>query len=71
MPIQMHPVDSSAVSHVGYDPESKTMRIRFATGAVYQYPAVDPEEHQALLASSSLGRHLNQHFRSRGTRVSE
>lgn len=38
--IVLKPVDSSMIESTGYDPETQTLRIRFKTGAVYDYTPV-------------------------------
>ena len=64
MPIEMHPVESKAVSHQGYDPETKTLRVCYQNGGIYE-ASVEPEEYHALMAADSFGRHLNATFRLR------
>lgn len=64
--IEMKPVDrSSNVTALGYDPESKELHVRFASGGVYAYSGVSPEEHQALVNAPSVGSHLHAHIKSR------
>ena len=57
------PVDSSNIEAVGYDPDSKTLGVRFKDGGIYHYEGVSPEKHQALLESKSAGSHFHQHIK--------
>jgi hypothetical protein len=60
----MAPVEqSSNVAAVGYDAESQVLRVRFHSGAEYEYDGVPAEHHQALLASPSKGKHLARNIR--------
>lgn len=67
MPHEMKPVQSSNISEVGYDSESKTLRVRFKGGGLYELDC-EPHEHEAFLNSGSLGRHYHQNFRSRNAK---
>lgn len=53
--VTLHPVDSSMMSHIGYDPASKTLTILFSSGKRYDYAGVPPEVHDRFLAASSQG----------------
>ncbi len=68
----MQDVKSSTMSHIGHDLESQTLTIRFHNGATYAYSGVSPEEHQALVNASSIGKHFMAHIRDKykGKRVS-
>lgn len=52
------PVSSTSLKSVGYDPQTQTLELEFASGSVYQYANVPPEVHQALLEAESLGRYF-------------
>jgi len=65
----MAPVSSSAVSEVGHDPEAKVMRIRYSSGALYEFPDIEAEQYRALLNADSIGRHINTYHRGKGTRL--
>lgn len=52
MPIELHPIESSLISHVGYDPQAHLLHIRFATknfsvGSLYEYANVNPAIYEA------------------------
>ncbi len=38
----MHPVISTNVIAVGYDPRTRTLRVQFRSGGTYDYCGVDP-----------------------------
>lgn len=57
------PVSSSAIRAIGYDEDERTLHVEFASGQRYEYPGVDPEEHQALLSAPSVGAHFASHIR--------
>ncbi len=59
----MTPVVSSNIKAVGYDPASKTMRVEFHSGGVYDHADVPPAQHAAILAAPSVGKHYNRHIR--------
>lgn len=55
----MRAVRSSSIAAAGYDPGSRTLRIRFVGGAVYDYLHVPPQIFRDLLDASSKGRFVN------------
>lgn len=57
------PVASSNIAEVGYDPETKTMGVRFKDGAEYHYEDVSAEKHKTFVESKSLGAHFHKHVR--------
>jgi hypothetical protein len=62
---RMHrkPVDSSAISSVGYDPRSEVLEIEFGSGAVYDYFNVPPAVYDALMKASSKGSFVSHRIR--------
>jgi len=62
--IDLHPVESSQVKAIGFDPASKTLAVTFhGTGTVYHYPGVSAEQHQAFLKAESIGSHFGKHIK--------
>jgi hypothetical protein len=59
--MEMLPVQSSNIQSVGYDPETRTMRVAFKGGTEYEYPGTLPDEHQALIHAPSIGKHLYEY----------
>ena len=41
MAFKLSPVESSAASHEGYDPASKTFRVRYQSGGLYEATGVE------------------------------
>jgi hypothetical protein len=82
MPFNMIPVKSSQISAIGFDPETKTLRVRFndrtnkktgavTPGSVYEYTACPAEHYAGLLAAhaadgESVGAYFGQHIRNGG-----
>ncbi len=62
--MQLMPVKSSQIAAVGYDPETKKMRIQFAShrdgtnGSTYEYDNVEPQDHADLIGAKSIGSHF-------------
>jgi hypothetical protein len=63
--IQLNEVESNQVGAVGYDPETKTLAVRFkrGAGAIYHYPDVSPETHAAFVFADSIGTYFGQHIK--------
>lgn len=57
------PVTSSSIDAVGYDPETSTLHVQFASGRTYEYANVDPDTHQELIGAESVGKHFSTHIR--------
>jgi lysyl-tRNA synthetase class 2 len=56
-------VDSTAISEVSYDKETKTLRIQFVRGAEYDYPEVPEVEFRKLVSAPSVGKYYNSHIK--------
>ena len=56
---EKHKPDSSTIEHSSYDPETKTMQVKFKTGGTYQYHGVTPEIYQTYLDAPSKGKYLH------------
>lgn len=69
--MQMKEVKSSSISHVGHDPATNQLTVRFTNGGTYIYDGVTTEDHKALMESESIGKHFGQHIRPKfaGKRV--
>lgn len=53
-------VQSSQLSEVGYDPETKKLEIQFKNGAVYEYDNVPQSTYDELMAAESVGAYFNK-----------
>ncbi len=62
MTVHMHPVQSSNITHVGYDPAAKRLTVAFKSGGIYDYDGVSPETHQLFMAADSKGKHFRDHI---------
>lgn len=56
--IDLHPVLSTHVAAIGYHDARRVLRVRFTSGAVYDYLGVPPDVYDALQLVSSKGRYL-------------
>lgn len=56
--IKLTPVSSSTIDAIGHHEDSKTMEIRFKSGAVYRYHNVPKEDFDKLSAASLVGTHF-------------
>ena len=63
--MDLTPVKSSVLTAVGYARDTLTLRTELTSGAIYDYFAVPPWIHEALMSASSLGEYYNQHIRDR------
>lgn len=51
----LHPVTSSTVDAIGYDPSSRTLQVSFRNGGVYDYFSVPDGVFRAFLDAPSKG----------------
>lgn len=63
--MDMIPVNSSAISAVGYDPRTMRMKIRFVQGDAYDFCRVPEHVFTELLNAQSKGNYYNEHIRDR------
>jgi len=63
MNIEMHSVVSSNVKEIGYDERSRTLRVGFKSGSIYEYSNVPSEKFRGLRDSVSKTTYLNQHIK--------
>lgn len=61
----MIPVSSSAISAIGYDPQTQRMDIRFKQGSTYTFCRVPASVFNAFLASGSKGHYYDSHIKGR------
>lgn len=52
----MIPVSSSTISAMGHDEVSKTMKVEFKNGSVYQYQNVEGELFSSIVGAESVGK---------------
>ncbi|OGT02151.1 MAG: hypothetical protein A2143_00710 [Gallionellales bacterium RBG_16_57_15] len=57
--VQMSPLKgSSSVTNSGYDKDSKTLAVTFASGQTYHYDGISPEVFKGLQEAKSFMKHL-------------
>ncbi len=61
--MNMTPVASSHVESVGYDPETKVLRVSFLNHTTYDYRDVPEAIYTQLIEANSVGRFLAQHVK--------
>ena len=59
MRVRRHPVESTAVRSLGYDPASETLDVEFENRRVYQYSGVPRHVYDELTDGRSIGEYVN------------
>lgn len=59
------PLESEALSSVGYDPARRVLEVEFTSGRVYQYFGVPQHEVERLLRAESRGAYFSERVRDR------
>ncbi len=59
----MQEVKSSMLTHVGHDPMTNKLTVRFTNGGEYVYDEVTEDEYKDLMEAKSIGAHFAQHIR--------
>jgi hypothetical protein len=54
---------STVVQSMHYYPDTRTLRIRYVSGIVYDYQHVPEAVFEAMKAAGSKGRFLNRHIK--------
>ena len=63
--IDRHPVDSRALSAVGYSRKLRALEVEFKRGGTYRYLEVPLSVYQQLLAAKSKAGFYNRHVRGK------
>jgi hypothetical protein len=63
--MQRVPMESSAISSAGYDPERSELEVEFRTGRVYVYRDVPAGVFEFLLRTPNKGGYLNRMIHGR------
>lgn len=63
--MEMIRVDSSAIIAVGYDPEQRLLKIRFAQGHIYDFCNVPQEVFEEFMSALSKGTYYNACIKDR------
>lgn len=72
MNIQLHPVNSTSISHIGYHPDTHTLAIRFKD-RTYTYDKVPIYIWQGFQKAESKGTYFREHIREqfKGKRIEQ
>ena len=62
--IPLSDVKSSAMSAHGYDPESRTLHVKFKDGSVYSHSDVPLEKYAAMTGADSIGNFYNKRIKN-------
>jgi hypothetical protein len=54
---------SSNIAEIGYDLKSKTLQVKFTSGAIYDYYNVSEADYDALMDAPSRGKYLNDEIK--------
>lgn len=63
--IERAPVESSAITSLGYDAQRQILEVEFSSGKVYQYFDVPPDVYGPFLSATSKGVWFNEAIRGR------
>lgn len=63
--MRRQPLSSSYIESAGYDPQNRTLEVKFHGNGVYQYEDVHQDIYNALLAAPSKGRYFAERIRDR------
>lgn len=63
--MKMVSVNSSAISAVGYDPQSRIMSVTFKQGKTYDFCGVPQHIYEGLIRASSVGSYYNANIRDK------
>lgn len=58
--MQMIPVSSRRITHMGYEESTATVYVRFTDGTPWRYMRVPPSVWQQFRSSASKGRFISQ-----------
>ena len=61
--IKLTSVESSTIDSTGYDSKNKILRIKFTSGAIYDYYGVPEKIAEGLLNASSKGSFFNEYIK--------
>jgi hypothetical protein len=56
---------SSVVARMEYLPDTRTLRIYYVSGAIYDYLKVPEQEYAAMKTSGSKGKFLNEEIKKK------
>jgi hypothetical protein len=63
--VRRNTVNSTNLTSVGYNRESRVLEVEFHAGSVYRYRDVPPQVFEALIRAESKGRYFTRQIRGR------
>ncbi len=63
--MERHPVISSDLASIGYNPATQTLEIEFKATGIYQYFSVPPHIFESLRTTPSPGKYFLQHIKGK------
>ncbi len=63
--MDLKPINSTMISHAGFDPSAGVLAIRFHSGTEYHHTGVSAEKYAALLKAESAGKFYNDQVRGK------
>ena len=61
----LKPIQSSNITHAGYDPESETARVVFKNGGAFDYSGVSQETFSDMVKAKSVGKFFHSNIRAK------
>lgn len=55
-------LESANIVSAGHDPDTKTLEIKFKTGATYSYDGVPTSVYKALVGADSVGSYFHKNI---------
>jgi hypothetical protein len=62
--MEVRKVTSSNIDSIGYDSATKTLKVIFKNGHIYDYYGVSDQVHEALMSAESIGKFFNTNIRN-------
>lgn len=67
--MKMHPMYSSNIGAIGYDPKQALLHVRFNSGKLYSYADVEQTTFNAFINAASVSNYFHTHIRNKYTRT--
>jgi hypothetical protein len=65
MTVELKEVVSSNISKIGYDQDSKTLYVKFKSGAIWSYTPVPAEKYKEFSEAKSVGQFFAREIRGK------
>lgn len=56
---------SSVITAISYDPDSRSLKVWYVSGMLYEYKEVPEDIYKALKIAGSKGRYLNHYIKGK------